>query len=187
MRVLCAATAVALVTALIGVPALAGKGGPAPTLTIKKNDRDEKKVFVGLNWNFAARDGLTAVLGYRWARVDKQDKVVGGLADITMPVTGDAAWSLGEIHIKGLAGARTVQGELGLGYSFERSAFVVNGGVRAPYVNAGVDYLIGQGFMPYVGVDSLGRPSSHTERKVLTCPAGFTVSGNTCVVSAPPP
>jgi hypothetical protein len=175
----------ALVAAVVAVPALAGKGGPSPTTTITKKSRQDNKVFVGINWNFGVREGLTGLVGYRYAKVSTSDRVSGALADLTFPITG-ATFGIGELHVKGLAGNRSAQGEAGVGYGFQSSAFLLNAGVRAPYVNAGVDYLFSKGWQPYIGVNSLDKPKAHTEKTTTTCPAGYVLQGSNCILVAVP-
>jgi hypothetical protein len=177
------ATIVLVASQLLVLSAFAGAtGGPAPTTTTTKTSRDDNQVFVGLNYNWGVRQGLTAVVGYRWARTSSSDRVTGGLVDVTIPLTG-APIGLGEIHLKGLAGGRSAQGELGVGYGFQAGAFLVNAAARGPYVTAGTDYLFGKGWQPYVGVSTLGRAKRADEQSTTTCPAGFTfdAGSGTCV------
>ncbi len=176
---------VALFALAMAAPAEAGKGGPAPVTTITKKNRNDNKLFVGLNWNWGVREGLTGVIGYRWAKVKTDDKVRGGLVDLTMPLTGPDRFTLGELHLKGLAGKRSVQGEAGIGYGFQAGAFLLNAGVRAPYVTAGTDYLFGKGWQPYLGIHSLGRAKKAEETSTTTCPEDYTydAESNSCVFS----
>ena len=164
----------ALLALALAAPAHAGVSGPSPVTTITKKDRNDNKVFVGVNWNWGAREGLTGVVGYRWAKVKTDDKVRGGLVDLTMPLTGADRFSLGELHLKALAGKRSVQGEAGIGYGFQAQAFLLNAGVRAPYATAGTDYLFGKGWQPYVGIHSMGRSKRAENTSTTTCPAGYT-------------
>ena len=161
----------AFVSLVIALPAHAGKGGPAPVTSITKQSRKDNKIFVGINWNFGVREGLTGVVGYRFARVSASDRVRGGLIDLTVPLTG-APIQFGEVHLKALSGSRSVQGELGVGYGFQGGAFLVNGGVRVPYANAGADYLFGKGWQPYLGVDTLKRARPHIETTTKVCANG---------------
>lgn len=175
-------TAVLLASQMLALSAFAGEGGPAPTTTITKKGRNDNKVFVGLNYNWGVREGWTAVVGYRWAKVKENDRVRGGLIDLTVPLTG-APIGVGELHVKALAGSRSVQGEAGLGYGFQAGAFLANAGVRVPFATAGTDYLFGKGWQPYIGVTTLGRTKRATEESTTTCPAGFTFDSgtNSCV------
>lgn len=163
---------VLLASPLLALSAFAGTGGPAPTTTITKKSRSDNQVFVGLNWNWGVRQGLTGVVGYRWARVSASDNVRGGLVDITIPFTG-APIGIGEIHVKGLAGSRSVQAEAGFGYGFQAGAFLVNAAVRVPYFTGGTDYLFGKGWQPYIGVHSMGRAKRAQEESTTTCPTDF--------------
>lgn len=180
MKRYCLAAIAAAASISVLVPAHAGKGGPAPTTTITKKSRKDNKLFAGINWNWGVRQGATAVIGYRWARVSERDRVHGTLVDLTFPLTG-APFGLGELHVKALGGPRSAQGELGVGYGFQANAFLLNGGARGPYVNAGTDYLLGKGWQPYVGLDTLGRLKRHEEVTTTTCPTGYTLQGSTCV------
>ncbi len=178
------AAAAALIVSSFISPAYAGKGGPTPVpvLTINKFGHNDNKLFVGIHWNWGVRTGATAVIGYRWARINADDRVRGGLVDLTFPLSG-AGFGAGEFHVKGLAGRRNLQGELGLGFAFQSKAFLLGGGVRAPNSTLGADYLVGKGWQPYVGVTSLGRPKGPTviTTTTLTCPAGWVVVDGNCV------
>ena len=165
-RPIATALAFALAAAL-GSTARPAAAGYQPVLV--QSARHDNKAFVGLNWNFGVRDGLTVVVGYRYAYVSGSNHLEGGILDLTAPLTG-APFQLGELHVKGLVGTRSVQGEGGVGYGFQVGGFLVNGGVRVPYGNAGVDYLFDKGWQPYVGVDSLKRVKRPAA--TYTCPQG---------------
>ena len=172
----------AAIALAIACPAHAGKGGPSPVTTITKQSRKDNKVFVGINWNFGVRTGATAVVGYRWANVNSNNRVHGALADLTFVLSG-APVGVGEFHVKALSGSRSVQGELGVGYGFQGEAFLVNGGVRVPYANVGTDYLFGKGWQPYVSVDTLKRVKAPQETTTTSCPSGFTLVNGACAMN----
>ena len=174
MKSISAAAFLALATLVVALPAEAGTGGGTQPTTVTNSSRNDNKIFVGINWNFGVRTGVTAVVGYRIAHVSSSDHVTGALIDLTVPLTG-APIQIGEVHLKGIDGTRSVQGELGVGYGFQAAAFLVNGGVRAPYANAGTDYLFGKGWQPYIGVDTLKRVRPHAQTVVQSCPAGDTL------------
>lgn len=179
MKKIVSTATLGFVSLVIALPASAGVSGPAPITSITKQSRKDNKIFVGINWNFGVREGVTGVVGYRFARVNANDRVRGGLIDFTVPFTG-APIQLGEMHIKALAGSRSVQGELGVGYGFQGEAFLLNGGVRVPYANVGTDYLLGKGWQPYFGIDTLGRARAHKETSTTSCPTGFNLSNGAC-------
>ena len=175
--------ALATLALALAAPAHAGKGGPVPPPTVaasvSKESRNDNKVYAGINWNFGARTGATAVLGYRGAKIRSNDRVRGFKVEASYILSG-APMGFGEFRVKGLAGSRSLQGELGAGYGFHGQAFLLNAGVQGPYVNAGTDYLFGPGWQPYIGVNTLGKPRH--ARETSSCPAGYTLSGSTCTL-----
>ena len=175
------------VSAAVVLPAAyAGKGGPPIPATVTKQKSKDNKAFVGLQWNFGVREGLSAVVGYRWATVGPDNKARGQQLDFTYALTGNSG--PGELHLKGFDGRRDLQGELGFGYGFHAGAFLLNFGAQGPNVNVGADYLFGKGFQPYVGVNSVGKYKNESD--LLSCPSGYTLSGATCnpdIVPVPPP
>jgi hypothetical protein len=175
--------AVAAFAFVLAVPAYAGKGGPSqpPTIaaSVSKQSRTDNKVYAGINWNFGARSGATAVIGYRGAKTRDNDKVRGFKVELGYILSG-APMGFGELRIKGLAGTRDVQGEFGAGYGFHGQAFLLTGGVQGPYVVAGTDYLFGPGWQPYIGVNTLGKAKK--ARETFSCPAGYSLSGSTCTL-----
>ena len=172
---------IALAALALALPAHAGKGGPTlpPTIdpTITKSGRNDNRLYVGINWNFGVRDGATAVVGYRVAKVAAGGHVHGYKAEISYVLSG-APMGLGEARLKYLNGSRSAQGEAGAGYSFASQAFLVNLGVQGPYVNGGVDYLFDKGWLASIGVNTLSRVKKPTE--TLSCPAGYTLNNGVC-------
>ena len=167
----------------LAISAFAGTGGPTlpPTVPadVTKSSRNDNKIYAGINWNWGAREGATAVLGYRAAKVRSNDRVRGAKVELSYILSG-APMGLGEVRVKGLAGKRSLQGELGAGFSFQQQAFLLNAGVQAPYVNGGTDFLFGKGWQPYIGVNTLGRVKP--ARETLSCPAGYSLSGSDCTL-----
>jgi len=167
----------------LAAPVHAGKGGPTqpPTIaaSVSKESRNDNKVYAGIQWNFGARTGATAVVGYRAAKVRSNDRVRGAKVEVSYVLSG-APMGLGEFRVKGLAGSRSLQGELGAGYGFQGQAFLLNMGVQGPHVVAGTDYLFGPGWQPYIGVNTLGK--ARKARETFSCPAGYSLSGSTCTL-----
>ena len=73
-----------------------------------------------------------------------------------------------------------MQGELGAGFSGAHEAFLLNAGVQGPYVNGNVDYLFGKGFLFSIGANTLDKVKK--PKKTTTCPPGYTLSGDVCVL-----
>jgi hypothetical protein len=160
-------------------PAHAGTIGGTVPPTIEKSSRNDNTVYVGINWNFGLRDGATAVLGYRDAKVKANSNVEGWKVEATVVLSG-APMGFGELRAKWLQGERDVQGELGAGFSGAHEAFLLNAGVQGPYVNGNVDYLFGKGFLFSIGANTLGKVKKPKE--TTTCPQGYTLSGDVCVL-----
>ena len=96
----------------LALPAHAGKGGGTVPPTVEKKGRNDNTVYVGINWNFGVRDGATAVIGYRDAKVKANSNVDGWKVEATFVLSG-ANMGFGELRAKYLKGERDVQGELG--------------------------------------------------------------------------
>ncbi|MEP7303397.1 MAG: hypothetical protein ABI699_17925 [Caldimonas sp.] len=167
----------ALAACGLALPAHAGKGGGDVPPTIAKTGRHDNRIYAGINWNFGARNGATAVVGYRAAKVKASGKVDGYKAELTWVLSG-APMGFGEARVKYLNGRRSVQGEIGVGFSGAHEAFLINGGVQGPFANAGVDYLFNKGYLASIGVNSLKKVKAPQE--TLSCPNGFILNGNTC-------
>ena len=162
------------------LPAHAGKGGGTVPPTVEKKSRNDNTVYVGINWNFGARDGATAVIGYRDAKVKKNSNVEGWKVEGTWVLSG-APMGFGEIRAKWLKGERDVQGELGAGFSGAHQAFLLNAGVQGPYINGNLDYLFNKGVLASIGVNTLDKVKK--PKKVSTCPPGYTLdeANDVCV------
>ncbi len=152
---------------------------PGTDPTITRTGRHENRVYAGINWNFGVRDGATVVLGYRAAKISSGGHVDGFKAEIGYVLSG-APTGLAEARVKYLNGSRSVQGELGAGFSFASQAPLVNLGVQGPYINGGVDYLFGKGSLASIGVDTLGEAKKPTE--TATCAAGSVLVSGVCQI-----
>jgi len=171
-------TSLVLASHAIALTAYAGDGGEGMAPTTAKKGRNDNSIYAGINWNFGVRNGATAVLGYRDARVKSNGNVDGWKVEATWVLSG-APMGFGELRAKYLKGERDVQGEVGLGFSAAHEAFLINGGVQGPYANGGVDYLFNKGWLASIGVNTLNKVKKPKE--VLTCPPGFTLDVDTCI------
>jgi len=161
----------------LALPAYAGKGGGTVPPTIEKRSRSDNTIYAGINWNFGARNGATAVLGYRDARIKSNGNVDGFKVEATWVLSG-APTGFGELRAKYLRGERSAQGEVGLGFSAAHEAFLINVGAQGPYINGNLDYLFNKGWLASIGVNSLNKVKR--PRETETCPAGFFLQDGTC-------
>lgn len=167
---------------LAAVPAHAGKGGPpAPTVVpadVTNHGRNDNKLYVGINWDFGARTGVSALVGFRAAKVRADTQVNGFKVEISYVLSG-APMGLGEARVKYLHGSHDAQGEVGAGYSFQAASALLNLGLQGPFINGGMDYVLSKGIMGYVGANTLDSPKRPTQ--TLSCQTGFTLQGTDCV------
>jgi len=96
----------------------------------------------------------------------------------------------GMLKLSYLNGKNDVQGELGAGYNFIKSAPSLGLGINGPYVSAGIDAYLNPGIVPYVSLNSQGafskpHPNVTPGTSVGTCiPPSIFSPPNSCV--APP-
>ena len=111
---------------------------------------DERQWYAGLNVQFGNKIVPLFVVGYRHADVDNDGDPKGG--DIGLYIGTDGLHS---IKLKGFAGQRCAQGELGAGFDFKANSLLFTGGIQGGHIAGGVDYSMGGGFMPYVGANTI--------------------------------
>jgi len=63
----------------------------------------------------------------------------------------------GKLKLSYLDGKENMQGELGVGYDFLKTAPLVGLGVNIPHLAAGVDGYLSHGFVPYATLHTLGK------------------------------
>lgn len=134
-----------------------GSSGTCDTLTssVINGKRRTESFFVGINWNFGSKTP-ELVLGFRSLKTKANKKSSGTQLDLILGLQGGLSFD--RVRLAYVGGPRSGLAQLGLGYSYAQKTPLVMAGVQAPYVHAGVDYLFTGSFLPYVGVNSLGRP-----------------------------
>lgn len=112
---------------------------------------DERQWYAGLNIEFGSKITPLFVVGYRHADVGNDGDPKG--ADISLSIGMDG---LNALKVKGFAGKKCAQGELGAGYNFQSNAMLFTGGIQGGHIAGGVDYTLGgAGFSPYLGVNTI--------------------------------
>ena len=87
-----------------------------------------------------------------------------------------------------LNGKENIQGEIGAGYDFMRSAPLLGLGLNGPFVAAGVDGYLSHGLVPYLTLQSQGKFSKPSYQTTTTCvvtPSGAYVDPACTIPNAP--
>jgi len=158
----------------------------ATTITVPGSATDSvNQAYAALKWTLG--EGLTPaiVIGYRQARVKSSGDTQG--ADVSFSFNLVGGLHPGKLRAKYFSGRENLQGEVGAGYDFTKGIFA---GVSAqgPYTNLGVDYLFTSGapWEPYFMLNTLkkyDKPQGDTTTTTLSCPAGFILAGNACIIN----
>jgi len=132
--------------------------------------KTDNKVYAGFKWTLNEGVKPEAVVGFRSARLNPSSYTNGG--DISISAKFIDQFQLGKLRAKYFSGIDTAQAELSGGYDFAKGLFT-GVSVNAPYVNAGVDYLVtgkkDSAIEAYGMVHTIGKydkPSS------IKCPSG---------------
>lgn len=166
---------------------------PTPTFvttagTSSGTSRTDTRAYAGLNWSLGGGYTPALVLGVTNAKVKSNGDTTGIRLAFHVNLAGGIA--PGMLKLSYLNGKEDVQGEIGGGYNFIKSAPALGLGINGPYVSAGIDAYLNPGIVPYVSVNSQGafskpHPDVTLGTSVGSCPAPFTFTPpNSC---APPP
>ena len=138
----------------------------------------QNRVFdAALKWSLG--DGFTpaVVVGYRHARVNDNGDTDGEDVSFSFNLLG--GFQAGKLRAKYFNGGESTQNEIGGGYDFANGIFA-GVGVKAPYSNIGVDFHFSKDapWQPYFMLDTLKKYDK--PQQTFSCPANFTLNGNTC-------
>ena len=133
---------------------------------------------LGVQWDFGDKKPQ-AVLGVRRSQTTTQSAVYGGKVDVAIPLSTDGLFNP-TIRLLAVGGDRTIQGEAGVGATRNARGAIsplLALGAQVPFVNGGVNYGIGQGFAPYLGLNTVKRAAA-PERSppTLKCQPGYTLT-----------
>jgi hypothetical protein len=123
--------------------------------TAGASSRTNNEAFLGIVWTFGGKIVPELTLGLRSVKTKSSGSTSGAGLDFTFPISNGIAFD--KVRLMAIDGRQNAQGELGVGYSVLSSSLLVTGGVQIPYLTAGVDYLLKDGFVPYVGINTLAR------------------------------
>lgn len=127
--------------------------------------------FVGLQWNFGS-SSPEVTGGVRYLTQNSNGVVYGAQADASVPLMGGNFGPT--VRLLGLAGNTDVQAQAGGGFDFATQLPVASFGGQAPYVTAGANVELGGDIRPYIGLNSLARPSLGEDR-VLSCAVPYSL------------
>ena len=159
-------------------------GGTVPVLpaigtTTGHDSKTQTRAYVGLNWTWGGGYTPALVLGATNTRVQSDGDTTGAKLAFHINLLGGV--SPGMLKLSYLHGKEDLQGEIGVGYNFIKSAPLLGVGVNAPYVSAGVDGYLNPGFVPYATLHSQGqydKPRGKTT--TFSCPSGYVLVGTSC-------
>lgn len=128
----------------------------ANAASANSTSRDVDNGYAGLKWTFAKGFVPEIVVGYRHANVGTDGHSYG--SDVSLSFQVWPALQAGKIRLKYFNGAEYLQGEVGVGYDFNKGWFAGIGG-KAPFANAGVDFHFSRAspIEAYFMLDSLGQ------------------------------
>ncbi len=162
--------ALALALALASSSALAGKSPPLYSLvntTSGSTSKNNTNAYAGLNWSLGSSWTPALVLGVFHTKVKSDGDTQGANLSFHLNLAGGI--KPGKLKLSYLNGKEKLQGELGIGYDFIRSAPLLGLGLNGPFVAAGVDGYLSHGVVPYITLQSQGKFSKPSLRTTTSC------------------
>lgn len=147
---------------------------PIETRTGGEVSKDE--AFIGLEWTIGKSILPEVQVGYRDVDVETDGDVSGGQVSLTFDIE---QMSFSKVRVEGVQGDEDIQGQLGVGYNFAQSGFLLTGGAQGNYVFAGLDYTFGSGFDFRGGVNTISDYDVPSETVTLSCESkGYTLDND---------
>jgi hypothetical protein len=156
--------------ALVSSSALAGKFPPLYSLvttTSGSTSKNNTNAYAGLNWSLGSTWTPALVLGVFRTKVKSDGDTQG--ANLSFHLNFAGGVKPGKLKLSYLNGKDNLQGELGVGYDFIRSAPLLGLGLNGPFVAAGVDGYLSHGVVPYVTLQSQGKFSKPSFQNTTNC------------------
>lgn len=170
-----------------------GFGCSAPT---GAGTEAQHRIYAGLAWKLSNHQNFwpTAALGIRALRTYANNAVNG--FDLSVSANIRHTLKLDNtrlVYVSG--GSRLVQSNVGLGYSFQKNAFLGTAAIQATHARFGIDYFLNQNiFSSYVEGNTLTKnaPALHCDSGALLMPveiipanAAIVKNGKTCINNIP--
>jgi hypothetical protein len=137
---------------------------------------NDNKLYAGIRWQFGVKASFNAILGLKSTHTSSGGNVTGGDLNVGIPIDKEHFRDV-KLKAEYVNGNTTGQGNLGVGYIFGRDKFLGTIGYSLPYVKLGTDYIIKDGFEPYLQINTLdkyNKPSSSAS--TYSCPPNYTAS-----------
>jgi len=171
--------------ALVSSAALAGSFVPPPQYSLVSStsgstSKNNTNAYAGLNWSLGGNWTPALVLGVFRTHVKSDGDTQG--ANLAFHLNFAGGIKPGKLKLSYLNGKENIQGEIGAGYDFMRSAPLLGLGLNGPFIAAGVDGYLSQGLVPYVTLQSQGKFSKPSYQNTTQCildPVGIW-GNNTC-------
>ena len=153
-----------LIGAMAAVVLLPAHARPLAFVSQETN-RNDTIFSLGIQWDFG--DSVPqAMVAVRHTQTQTDDSVFGAKLDLAIPLNVKDHFQP-TFRALGLAGTRDLQGEAGVGFKIGPNDMIFGGGVQAPFVNGGVNYIMNKTIAPYFGMNMLGRAPSPTSKIIL--------------------
>ena len=166
---------IALTAVLASSFAMAGVPPPlfdfvTTAATTGSASKSSTKAYAGLNWKMGGGMTPAVVLGVASTKTKSNGDTSGANLAFHFDVAG--GFKPGKLKLSYLDGKEDMQGELGVGYDFLKTAPLLGLGVNIPHLAVGVDGYMGHGLVPYATLHTLGK---------FDKPAQGTTSTTNCV------
>lgn len=167
-----------LLSLFAGAVAHAGTTILPPTAVTTGNSKTDTKAYVGLNWSLGGGPVPAVVLGVFNTKVKSNGDTTGANLSFQLNVAGGI--KPGKLKLSYLNGQEDLQGEIGLGYDFGKTAPLLFGGLNAPHVALGVDGYLNYSLVPYLTVHSQGDFNKPAPTTRYYCGATEVTSSTNC-------
>jgi hypothetical protein len=137
------------------------------TTTTGSASKSSTKAYAGLNWKMGGGMTPAVVLGVASTKTKSNGDTYGANLAFHFDVAG--GFKPGKLKLSYLDGKENLQGELGIGYDFLKTAPLVGLGVNAPHLAAGVDGYLSHGFVPYATLHTLSKFDKPSRRTTTNC------------------
>lgn len=150
--------------------------------TTTASTKTNNNAYAGVNWSLGSGWTPSVVLGLFHTRVKSDGDTQGANLAFHLNLAGGI--KPGKVKLSYLNGKENIQGELGVGYDFMRSAPLLGLGLNGPFVAVGGDGYLNGNVVPFITIHSQGKFKKHNATSQQCVSDGATIDGhfddNTC-------